>query len=343
MFLLRLFLEEDPVRPLAAHMLREGVTVVGRDPCADWAILDPDCEISRQHFELSCANGALRLRPLGANGVFKSDSGGRFADGEDNPIGLGDAVRFGKYRMVVDSPAFSTRSGASFEGTVAFAAPFGSGQVPAGWADANAPFTASDEDSLLEAFCEGAGLDVAALSDDDPAEIMRRAGAIYREMVLGLGDLVTARSNAKLTLSLERTTVAAEGNNPFKWAPSRKLAADLLLGRGEGFLAAPEAIRASFQEVRQHMLGTLAGFTAALRAAVALTSPPAIEQQAAKKGGLLQSRAAACWEAHQAAHKELERQVTERRSGPVADAFLTGYAEAAPTFPVPPEASARRA
>ena len=189
-------------------------------------------------------------------------------------------------------------------------------------------FSSTDEASLLEAFCEGARLDVAALSDDDPKEIMRRAGAIYREMVLGLGDLVSERSTAKLSLSLDRTTIGSEGNNPFKWAPTRKLASDLLLGQGEGFLAGPEAIRASFEDVKQHMLGTLAGFSAALRTAVRLLSPATIEEQTSKRGGLLQSRAAALWEEYQVAHHDLERQVTERRSGPVADSFLASYAKA---------------
>ncbi len=330
MFLLRLYLEKDPVQPLAAHMLREGVTIIGRDPCADWAILDPDCEVSRQHIELSCSKGRLQLRPLGSNGVFRSETGERVPDGEGTLIGLGDAVTFGKYRIVVDSPAFSTRSGASFEGTIAFAPPFGDQRIPAGWVDEGEGFSATDEASLLEAFCEGAHLDVAALSDDDPKEILRRAGAIYREMVLGLGDLVSERSTAKLSLSLDRTTIGSEGNNPFKWAPTRKLASDLLLGKGEGFLAGPEAIRTSFEDVKQHMLGTLAGFSAALRAAVRLVSPATIEKKTTKRGGLLQSRAATLWEEYQVAYHDLERQVVERRSGPVSDAFFSEYAKAEP-------------
>lgn len=325
MFLLRLYLEEDPVQPLAAHMLREGVTIVGRDPCADWAILDPDCEISRQHIELTCSNGVLKLRPLGSNGVFRSETGERVLDGEDTSIGLGDAVTFGKYRMVVDSTAFSTRSGASFEGTIAFAPPFGDRNAPAGWVDEGEGFAAGDETSLLEAFCEGANLDVAALSDDDPKEIMRRAGAIYREMVLGLGDLVNERSTAKLSLSLDRTTIGSEGNNPFKWAPTRKLASDLLLGQGEGFLAGPDAIRTSFADVKRHMLGTLAGFSAALRAAVRLVSPATIEL-VTKRGGLLQSRSATLWEEYQVVHRDLERQIMNHERGPVSEAFLAGYA-----------------
>ena len=73
MYLLRLFHKADPAQPVAAHMLGEGVTQVGRDPLSDWPIPDPECEISRHHFQLVLADGGLALRPLGANGVFRSD------------------------------------------------------------------------------------------------------------------------------------------------------------------------------------------------------------------------------------------------------------------------------
>ena len=34
MYLLRLFHESEPAQPVAAHMLREGTTLIGRDPMA---------------------------------------------------------------------------------------------------------------------------------------------------------------------------------------------------------------------------------------------------------------------------------------------------------------------
>ena len=324
MYLLRLFHRSDPGQPIAAHMLREGVTVVGRDPAADWAIPDPECEISRHHLELVCGAAGLVLRPLGSNGVFRGDE--RLPDGEEVPVALGDAVDFGKYRMVVDTAPFATRSGVSFERTMVFAAPFGEKrEVPADWSDAEAMPLPVGEGSLLEAFCEGAGLDVSALSGDEPAEIMRRAGAIYRQMVLGLGDLVTARSRAKAELSMDRTTIGAEGNNPLKWAPTRRLATDLLLSSEAGFLDGPEAIRESFEDVKAHMLGTLAGFEAAMQAILHEIGPDSIGRSAEQRSGFLKSRAAGCWEEYEAAHKALAAELAERREGPVSKAFAAAY------------------
>ena len=307
-------------------MLRDGITVVGRDPVADWSIADADCEISRHHLEFAYRDGKLVLRPLGANGVFLEGGAGRLPDGEEVPLALGDAITFGKYRLVVDSIPFPARSGASFDRTMVFAAPFGERRdVPTEWLDAEEPSPINHHESLLEAFCEGAKLDVSALSAEEPIEIMRRAGAIYRQMVLGLGDLVSERSIAKADLHMDRTTIDARDNNPFKWAPTRRLAMDLLLGQEAGFLSGPAAIKASFEDLKQHMLGTLSGFGAAMRAAVELVSPEAIQQRLGGQSLFLKSRAALAWAEYEKVHADLRTQVLESGGGPVNDAFVTAY------------------
>lgn len=325
MFLLRLFHQSDPIQPIAAHMLREGITRIGRDPASDWPIADPECEISRHHLELVCEAGGLVLRPLGANGVFRGDNGERLPDGEEISMALGDAVAFGKYRMVIDSPPFGIRSGASFDRTLVFAAPFGERQeIPADWSD-SAELSLGAEGSLLEAFCEGAKLDVSSLSGEEPTEIMRRAGAIYRQMVLGLGDLVNERSTARAGLSLERTTIGGQDNNPFKWAPTRRLAIDLLLEREAGFLSGPIAIKASFEDIKAHMLGTLSGFGAAMRTVLDLVSPISIMRRIEGQSAFLKTRPALCWAEYEKLHRDLHDEIDQHRDGPVNKAFLAAY------------------
>jgi predicted component of type VI protein secretion system len=326
MLLLRLFHQADPAQPIGAHMLREGTTRVGRDPAADWPIADADCEISRHHLEFAYRGGSLVVRPLGANGAFLEGGGGRLPDGEEVPLALGDAITFGKYRLVVDSIPFPARSGASFDRTMVFAAPFGEErEVPSEWPDADELPSFTGHESLLEAFCEGAKLDVSALSAEEPIEIMRRAGAIYRQMVLGLGDLVSERGIAKADLRMDRTTIDARDNNPFKWAPTRRLAMDLLLGKEAGFLSGPAAIKASFEDIKQHMLGTLSGFGAAMRAALQLLSPEAIGKRLDGQSLFLKSRPALAWAEYEKAHADLQGQILESGAGSVNDAFVAAY------------------
>src|SRR5207237_10407168 len=140
--------------------------------------------------------------------------------------------------------------------------------------------------SLLEAFCEGAGLDASLLSSEDPTEIMRRAGAVYRQMVLGIGDLMAERDRARGQYKLSRTTIGGANNNPFKWAPTQRLAIDLLLAGESSFLSGPAALKASFRDVKKHLVATFAGLRASLRAAVDSFAPAAVEPAAAGRAGI---------------------------------------------------------
>lgn len=328
MFLLRLFHESDSAHPVGAHMLADGTTRVGRDPGSDWVIPDAECEVSRNHFELVCNGDAATIRPLGANGVYKGEAGERLPTGEDLPLTLGDCFSFGKYRVVVDPVPFANRSAASSNHTMVLAAPFGeAAEIPSEWADAAEPPPLTGDGSLLEAFCEGAKLDASAFSSEDPADVMRRAGAIYRQMVLGLGDLMSERSSVKTHYRMDRTTIGAQDNNPFKWAPTQRLAIDLLLRREAGFLSGPAALKASFEDVKKHLLSTLAGFRASLLAVIDVGSPAAIEKRLSGQNHFLKNRGALAWTEYEKVHAEIARQATEDRDGPVNQAFIAAYGE----------------
>lgn len=326
MYVLRLFHNNEPDRPISAHMLAQGRTRVGRDPDSEWPIADPDCEVSRIHFEIRCDGQVLLLTPLGANGVYRSDNGARLPDGCETQVSPGDMLRFGKFHVGIEDAPFAGRAAPLPEATMVFATPFGDNvTVPRDWSDAATPPEIEDEDSLLEAFCNGAGLDVSAMSAEDPVELMRCAGAIYRQMVLGLGDLVRARSATKSDLNLDRTTIGARDNNPFKWAPTRKLAAGLLAGREQGFLSGPEAIRESFGDVKKHMLGTLAGFGAAIDGLVGTLSPEQIEMRLEGQTHFLKSRSTAAWEGYRLIHAELRQRLGAGGDAALNQAFMTAY------------------
>jgi predicted component of type VI protein secretion system len=327
MYLLKLFHETDPVQPIDAHMVGQGTTIIGRDPAADWVICDPDCEVSRKHCAVVVTEGGLAVRSMGTNGVFRGEGEERLPEGEDVPMALGDSFSFGKFRVVVDRVPFSEKSAQSASHTMVMAAPFGESAVPSDWADADGSGIASGDGSLLEAFCEGAGLDASAFSAEEPTEIMRRAGAIYRQMVLGLGDLMSERSSVKTHYRMDRTTIGAHDNNPFKWAPTQRLAVDLLLRRDGGFLSGPAALKASFEDVKRHLLCTLAGYRASLLAVLEEGRPARIGKELAGQSRFLKSRAVACWEAYERIHKELDEELREDRDGPINQAFINAYEE----------------
>lgn len=325
MYLLQLFDRADEVQPIDARLLRDGTIKIGRDSAADWSIPDPDYELSRAHCELSVVDGGLSLRALGTNGVFDAGSGERFPDALEVPVAIPSTLRFGRFRLRAnhaphgDAPADMAR-------TMVLTPPLGkSAAVPSDWSDAAPPPPPSGTaGSLLDAFCEGAGLDASLLASEEPAEVMRRVGAVYRQMVLGIGDLMTERDRARSQYDLARTTIGGANNNPFKWAPTQRLAVDLLLAGSGTFLSGPAALQASFRDIKRHLIATFAGLHGSLRAAISTFDPADLDKTAAARATLLKGKAAVQAEEVAARHADLTKQL-EGEPGSLDRAFTAAY------------------
>lgn len=324
MYMLQLFDAADELQPIDARLLRDGLMRIGRDSAADWTIADPDCELSRAHCELAVAPGGLRLRSLGANGVYDDATGARFPEGTDVVVPLPSTICFGRFRLKA-SRAPHAEDMIDPARTMVLTPPLGSSvAVPDDWSD-GASLPPRGGVSLLEAFCDGAGLDASLLSSEDPAEIMRRAGAVYRQMVLGIGDLMTERDRARGQYKLSRTTIGGAGNNPFKWAPTQRLAIDLLLTGSGNFLSGPAALQASFRDIKRHLIATFAGLHGSLRAAIETFDPKALDAAAGERASLLKSRAACVAEEAARRHGELSAQLDDATGGTLERAFVADY------------------
>lgn len=325
MYMLQLFDVDDEVQPIDARLLREGAMRLGRDAGADWPIADPDCELSRAHCELAATAETLSLRALGANGVFDDLTGTRFPDATEIAVALPATVRFGRFRLKL-TRAPHGEDVLDVGRTIVLTPPLGSSAaVPSDWSDAGPLPASTGNDSLLEAFCEGAGLDASQLSSEEPEEIMRRAGAVYRQMVLGVGDLMAERDRARASYQLSKTTIGGTGNNPFKWAPTQRLAIDLLLAGSAGFLSGPAALQASFGDVKRHLIATFAGLHGCLRAAIATFDPVELEAAVTARGSLFKSRAALQADEIASRHADLTRQLDGVEGGRLERAFVAAY------------------
>ncbi len=324
MYMLQLFDADDAVQPIDARLLQDGTLSIGRDPSAGWPIADPDCALSRAHCEFQVGAGGLMLKSLGANGVFDDIAGTRFPDGETAPVPLPGALRMGRFRIVATLAPHNV-AGLDENRTMVLTPPLGASiDVPSQWDEAIAPVPMGDG-SLLEAFCEGAGLDSSLLSSEEPEEVMRRAGALYRQMVLGIGDLMAERNHARARYQLTRTTIGGEGNNPFKWAPSQRLAVDLLLAGSSSFLSGPTALQASFRDVKRHLVATFAGLQHSLRHAVDSFDPAKVDAAIADRTSLLKSRTALQAEEMARRHTDLLSQIDGGTAGSLDQAFVSAY------------------
>ncbi|WBH15039.1 type VI secretion system-associated FHA domain protein [Sphingomonas radiodurans] len=322
--MLQLFDRANAVQPIDARLLRDGVLRIGRDSAADWSIADPDVELSRAHCELAVVGDGLSVRALGTNGVFDDASGARFPDAIDVPISLPATLRFGRFKLRASHAPHGDEP-ADLACTLVLTPPLGrSAAVPDDWSDAS-DFVPAEGGSLLEAFCDGAGLDASLLASEDPAEIMRRAGAVYRQMVLGIGDLMAERDRARKLYDLSRTTISGANNNPFKWAPTQRLAIDLLLAGSGSFLSGPAALQASFRDIKRHLIATFAGLHGSLRAAIATFDPKALDDAAAPRASLLKGRASVLVEEVAVRHGDLSQQLDKGECGSLDRAFVAAY------------------
>lgn len=325
MYILRLFEGDILSQPIDARLLRDGQIGIGRDPAADWVMHDPECRISRWHCVLSAGPETLTVRSLGANGVFDDVNDVRFEKDIDTPIQLPSTLRFGNFRLVVDHAAQAGTSDGREGQTLILTPPLGvSIDVPADYADGPAP-VARPDGSLLDRFCEGAGLEPSAFALEDPEDIMRRAGAVYRQMVLGVGDLMAERERMRSQYQIARTTIGGANNNPFKWAPTQRLALDLLLAEGNGFMNGSAALKASFIDIKKHLVATFRGLHASLRTSVATFDPAEIEKSVPSRASLLQSRATQLWNEMTHRHAKLQGEVENGGDGTLNQAFVKAY------------------
>lgn len=326
---LRLFLQSDPFKQIDMRELAGGELVVGRDPGpGGWVIPDEDRSVSRAHCTISLSNGKLTVRDTSSNGVFVGAKRDRSAPGEATPLEAGDTLRLGGYLIVPEADTDELRG--------AFDAPFSGPMlkpvtvteaalaVPSEWAGQDTPPPPSDG-SLLDAFCAGARLDASAFAGEDPVEVMRRLGAVYQQMVLGLGDLMNERTSVKTEYRMTRTTVRAEGNNPFKWAPAQRVASDLLRPRGEGFLSGPAAVKASYEDMKKHLLCTMAGLRAAVSATLDGLSPEEAESRLKGQSTILKNRDAMAFGEYAKLHAEFRRSAGADPDSPVNQAFRGAY------------------
>lgn len=343
MITLRLFREEDPDRQIDSYIMGDGEVSVGRDPGAVWVIDDPDRCLSRFHCTMAAREGGIFVRDTSANGVYLGHDGERMDPLAERTVPAGERLQIGQYVLLVDEDRSADDCQTGLSGTRTSDAPLqddpeqtASNAIPARWAESGSeplPLLqagasgAAGEVVMLEAFCEGAGLDPSYLAGESPLEVMRRLGEIYQQVVLGLGDLMCERAAVKSEHRLERTRIGATANNPLKWAPTHRVAVDLLCEGSGGFLDGSDAVRECFEDLKGHSLCLVAGARAAVMAVLEEFDPKSIEADAKAKAPFFMERSEAAWRRMKSLHADISRDPFNDANSLVNGAFKYGYEE----------------
>ncbi|MEM6746585.1 MAG: type VI secretion system-associated FHA domain protein TagH [Pseudomonadota bacterium] len=131
----------------------------------------------------------------------------------------------------------------------------------------------------ISPFLEGANLPLSSFAETDPADILKRAGEIYRQAVLNYAQFLMNRDKVKEEYQVERTQIGAKNNSPLKFLPAEQAAEQMLKAPMPGFLDGPAAFRDASVDIKRHQIGLMAGTRAALEALLGEVSKAAEANQ----------------------------------------------------------------
>jgi type VI secretion system protein ImpI len=173
--------------------------------------------------------------------------------------------------------------------------------------------TGTDAGAALAAFLEGAGLAAADAGGASAEALLHALGQRYRAMAQGLIELLMIRSALKRETGLDRTMIAAAGNNPLKLTASVDEAVRWLVApRGSGYLEPDTTIATTIDDLKAFTPELVQSMQQALQALLRQIDPAAFERalgdismlQIVAAGG----RKAACWDRFKARYAELARE-----------------------------------
>ncbi|MBB95299.1 MAG: type VI secretion system-associated FHA domain protein TagH [Rhodobacteraceae bacterium] len=183
--------------------------------------------------------------------------------------------------------------------------------APTAASDTAVPARPASQDAA-RAFLDALGADDMDIRDEDLADTMARAGAIMRELVSGIREILMTRSSIKSEFRIEQTMIAAGGNNPLKFSVSPEQAIEALLRpRRRGYMTPDEAARQALDDIAAHEVAMVAGMETAIKSVLAKLSPEVLAERietSGRLGNLFRGRKAQYWDVYEKMFAEISDQ-----------------------------------
>jgi type VI secretion system FHA domain protein len=191
------------------------------------------------------------------------------------------------------------------------------------------PTLPEDAQVLMDAFLQGLGVNGMRLRPVT-AQSMHELGQMLREYTRGTMDLLVARGALKKEVRADVTMMAPSANNVLKFSPTVDFALQHLLGtRTPGFMGSLESLEDTFEDLKSHQLGVMAGMHAALQGVLKRFDPAEIERKVGNQGGLFSlvpsSKKAKLWELFQEMYGQSASQAREEFDDLFGKAFAREY------------------
>ncbi|HAS52396.1 MAG TPA: type VI secretion system-associated FHA domain protein TagH, partial [Gammaproteobacteria bacterium] len=193
-----------------------------------------------------------------------------------------------------------------------------------------------DTHDLLQAFLKGAGLPPLHLTDDQWLATMSSLGAILRETVRGLMDILLARGDIKGEFRLDRTNIGPVENNPLKTPPGQpplrveEVMALLLIEQKSTYMSPVQAVREGFDDIKAHQLAVMAGIQAALNRLISRFDPDHLQtrlEQSVLDNIWPSNRKAKYWDLFNAEYQAIAREAEDDFNKLFGDEFARAYEE----------------
>jgi type VI secretion system FHA domain protein len=159
---------------------------------------------------------------------------------------------------------------------------------------------------------------------------MARLGELLRTSTEGTMALLASRSTLKHEMRAAVTQIAADDNNPMKFAPDAVSALAQLLADPpmRGFMAGPRAMKDAHHDLLAHQVAFVAGVRAAMQGLIARFDPASLTDRLAQKGGLsarLPGRKARLWELFVERFGEISAEAEDDFDKLFGEAFVAAY------------------
>lgn len=188
---------------------------------------------------------------------------------------------------------------------------------------------ANNEQTPLTAFMTGlgvSGLDGATFSNQQ----WQQLGEALQQSILGLIDVMRARSKVKNSFRVNQTTFQQRENNPLKFSATIDEAFHNLFNRpSSSFMPAKQAIAEAIKDIAEHEAAMLAGVAGVSKGLLAQLAPVQFEQadysQSIIDKIIPAQRQARLWQHYCLSHKNLTTELVNSSNGGVNDDFISAY------------------
>ncbi|QND55172.1 type VI secretion system-associated FHA domain protein TagH (plasmid) [Phyllobacterium sp. 628] len=286
---------------------------IGRAEDADWSLPDRSRFVSTQHCRIFYEEEHYWVEDLSSNGLLVN--GEELQKSARRLLSAGDLVEIGAYQLRVffeqaqqhdpvlsaeetvfiprgaDGPLREMEDRTMFLGAVqSLPAPVTRPIID--HPEKSAPVkprpsgrsAGGSRERFIENFANGAGIDPDVLAGRHDDEFAEQLGEIFRTIVPGLTQLLTARAQMRaLIRSTKQTVLKSSGNNPLKFIPEPSAAVGALFAANKReYLDATSSFSEAVTDLRQHEQAVFQAMQTALFRLLNELSPDAIETSAKK-------------------------------------------------------------